>query len=132
MATLNERQARLLLDTNFGALATLQADGAPMVTPVWVDWDGEHVVINTMRSGAKPRHVERDPRVEIVVWNTDNPYQHVRVAGRAELVEAGAEEHIDTMAKKYMGEDSYPGRAPGDRRVLLLITPERVTDYNLD
>ena len=132
MATLNERQAQLLLDANFGALATLQADGAPSVTPVWVDWDGEHVVINTLRSRAKPGHVERDPRVEIAVWNTDNPYQHVRVAGRAELVEEGAEEHIDAMARKYMGEDSYPWRAPGDRRVLLLITPERVTDYNLD
>jgi PPOX class probable F420-dependent enzyme len=132
MATLNEKQVQLLEGKNIGALATLQVDGAPMVTPVWVDWDGEHVVVNTLRSRAKPRQVERDPRVEIAVWNTDNPYQHVRIAGRAELVEEGAEEHIDKMARKYVGEDTYPWRAPGDRRVLLLITPDRVSDYNLD
>lgn len=132
MATLSDKQAQLLLDKNFGSLATLRRDGSPMVTPVWVDWDGRHVIVNTLRARDKPRQIARDPRVEIAVVSAENPYQHVRISGRAELSDEGAEEHIDKMSKKYVGEDSYPWRAPGDQRVLLLITPERVADYNLD
>ena len=129
--TLTDQQAQLLLDKNFGSLATLRPDGSPQVTPVWVDWDGEHVLVNTLWARAKPHQVERDPRVEIAVFNLENPYQHVRIAGRAELVEEGAEEHIDKLSQKYVGEDVYPWRAPGDRRVILRITPESVADYGL-
>jgi PPOX class probable F420-dependent enzyme len=132
MATLTEKQAQLLLDKNFGALAVLGEDGSPAVTPVWVDWDGEYVLVNTLRARAKPRRVERDPRVEIAVVNRENPYQHVRISGRAELVEEGAEEHIDKLSQKYVGEAPYPWRAPGDRRVILRFKPERVATYNLD
>jgi PPOX class probable F420-dependent enzyme len=130
--TLTEKQAQLLLDANFGSLATLTEDGSPQVTPVWVDWDGEYVLVNTLRSRAKPGQIERDPRVEIAVASRENPYQHVRIAGRAELVEEGAEEHIDKLAKKYVGEDTYPWRAPGDRRVIVRIRPDRVAQYGLD
>ena len=132
MATLSDKQAQLLLDKNFGSLATLRADGSPMVTPVWVDWDGQRVIVNTLRARDKPHQIARDPRVEIAVFSFENPYQHVRISGRAELSDEGAEEHIDRMSKKYVGEESYPWRAPGDQRVLVLITPERVADYNLD
>jgi PPOX class probable F420-dependent enzyme len=132
MATLNDKQAQLLLGTNFGSLATLRPDGSPQVTPVWVDWDGEYVLLNTLKARAKPGQIERDARVELAVYNSENPYQHVRIAGRAELVEEGAEEHIDKLSKKYVGEDSYPWRAPGDERVIIRIRPERVADYNLD
>jgi PPOX class probable F420-dependent enzyme len=102
------------------------------VTPVWVDWDGEYVLLNTLKARAKPGQIERDARVELAVYNSENPYQHVRIAGRAELVDEGAEEHIDKLSKKYVGEDSYPWRAPGDERVIIRIRPERVADYNLD
>ena len=132
MAPLKDKHVQLLLGKNFGSLATLNKDGSPQVTPVWVDWDGKHVLIKTLQSRSKPRQVERDPRVELVVVSSENPYQHVRIAGRAELDEAGAEEHIDKLSQKYVGEPTYPWRAPGDRRVLLRITPERVADYNLD
>ena len=132
MATLTDKQAQLLLDKNFGSLAILSSDGSPQVTPVWVDWDGEYVIVNTLRARAKARQIARDPRVEIAVFNLQNPYQHVRIKGRAELVDEGAEEHIDKLAKKYVDADSYPWRAPGDRRVLLRIKPEQVADYNLD
>lgn len=132
MTTLNDRQAQLLLGKNFGVLGTLREDGSPQVTPVWVDWDGEYVLLNTLRARSKPEQIERDPRVEIAVYNTENPYQHVRIAGRAELVDEGAEEHIDKLSQKYVGEESYPWRAPGDRRVIIRIKPERVADYNLD
>jgi PPOX class probable F420-dependent enzyme len=132
MVKLNKKQEQLLLGKNFGSLAILTEDGSPEVTPVWVDWDGKYVLVNTLQSRAKPRHIERDPRVEIAVVDSENPYQHVRIKGRAELVEEGAEEHIDKLSKKYTGEESYPWRAPGDRRVILRILPERVADYNLD
>jgi PPOX class probable F420-dependent enzyme len=131
-ATLTDRQAQLLLDKNFGMLATLRKDGSPQVTPVWVDWDGENVLVNTLRARAKPAQVERDPRVEIAVFNGENPYQHVRIAGTAELTTEGAEEHIDKLSLKYVGEPSYPWRAPGDERVIIRIRPERVASYNLD
>ena len=131
MATLTQKQAQLLLDKNFGALAVITEDGTPEVTPVWVDWDGEYAILNTLRARAKPGHVERNPVVELAVTNRENPYQHVRIKGHAELVEQGAEEHIDKMAQKYLGKESYP-RSPGDRRVLIRIRPERVATYNLD
>jgi PPOX class probable F420-dependent enzyme len=132
MATLTDKQAALLLAANFGSLAVLREDGSPEVTPVWVDWDGEYVLVNTLRARAKPGRIERDPRVEIAVTSRENPYQHVRISGTAELVEEGAEEHIDKLSKKYVGEDSYPWRAPGDVRVILRFRPERVATYNLD
>ena len=132
MVKLSKKQEQLLLGKNIGSLAILTEDGSPEVTPVWVDWDGKYVLVNTLQSRAKPRHIERDPRVEIAVVDSENPYQHVRIKGRAELVEEGAEEHIDKLSKKYTGEESYPWRAPGDRRVILRILPERVAGYNLD
>ena len=132
MVKLTKKQEQLLLGKNLGSLAILTEDGSPEVTPVWVDWDGKYVLVNTLQSRAKPRHIERDPRVEIAVVDSENPYQHVRIKGRAELVEEGAEEHIDKLSKKYTGEESYPWRAPGDRRVILRILPERVAGYNLD
>jgi PPOX class probable F420-dependent enzyme len=132
MVKLSKKQEQLLLGKNIGSLAILTEDGSPEVTPVWVDWDGKYVLVNTLQSRAKPRHIERDPRVEIAVVDSENPYQHVRIKGRAELVEEGAEEHIDKLSKKYTGEESYPWRAPGDVRVILRILPERVAGYNLD
>lgn len=132
MATLNEKQANLLLGKNFGVLGTLTADGSPQVTPIWVDWDGEYVLMNTLKARSKPGQIERDPRVELTVFNRENPYQHVRIAGRAELVEEGAEEHIDKLSQKYVGEASYPWRAAGDERVIIRLKPERVADYGLD
>ena len=132
MSTLTEKQAHLLLDKNVGSLATVNADGSPHVTPVWVDWDGENVLVNTLRDRVKARNMARDPRVELHVFNLQDPLQYVRIRGRADLVEDGAEEHIDRLSQKYVGEDIYPWRAPGDTRVIARIKPERVSDYNLD
>jgi len=132
VTTLTEAQAQLLLDKNIGTLATLRADGSPQVTPVWVDWDGEYVLINTLRARAKPGQVERDPRVELAVYDSENPYRHVRISGTAETTTEGAEEHIDKLSQKYVGEPSYPWRAPGDERVIIRFRPARVATYNVD
>lgn len=128
MATLNEKQAALFAGKNFGHVGTIRADGTPQVTPVWVDYDGERVVFNTAVGRTKYENLRRDPRVTVEVLNMENPYEYVMVSGRAELEEGeAAERHIDKLAKKYMGVDEYPHRTPTEKRVLVRVTPERVS-----
>jgi PPOX class probable F420-dependent enzyme len=128
MTQLSDKQAKLFEGSNFGHVATIREDGSPQVTPVWVDYDGEHVVFNTAVGRAKYNNLRRDPRVTIEVLNQENPYEYVMVTGRAELEEGdSAERHIDKLAKKYMGVDEYPNRSPDERRVLVRVTPERVS-----
>lgn len=111
----------------FAHLATLMADGAPQVSPVWVDLDGEDVLVNTERHRLKFRNVERDPRVALSIQDPENPYRYIEVRGRVvETTERGAAEHIDRLARRYMGVERYPNNQPGDVRVILRIRPERV------
>ncbi|HMJ00001.1 MAG TPA: PPOX class F420-dependent oxidoreductase [Gaiellaceae bacterium] len=127
MARLNEQQAQLFLDKNFGALATIREDGTPHVTPVWVDYDGEHVVFNTATGRAKWRHMRRDPRVTIEVTSMENPYEYVTVIGTAELEESEeANRHIDKLSEKYTGNRKFQSHKPNERRVIVRITPERI------
>ncbi len=123
--------ARVLLEgQNFGHLATLMPDGSPQVSPVWVDHDGAHVLVNTAEGRVKLRNVRRDPRVAISIANQQNPYQMVTIQGRVvEITHEGADEHIDKMAKKYLGQDTYPFRRPGERRVILKIAPEHIAGW---
>ncbi len=112
----------------FANLATLMPDGQPQVTPVWCDFDGEHVLINTAKGRQKDRNLRREPRVSLAIQDPDNPYRYLEVRGRVvEITEEGADAHIDRMAKKYMGLDKYPHRAPGEVRVLYKIKPEHTT-----
>lgn len=131
---LTEAQAQLLLEPNHAALATLRSDGTVHLTPVWVDWDGERVLVNTALGRAKERQLRRDPRVSLLVVDRNDVARYVSITGRTELTTAGAEEHIDKMARKYLGFDRYPSelRTPGERRVLALITPLLVTQWNVD
>ena len=111
----------------FANLATVGADGTPQVTPVWCDFDGAHVRINTARGRVKEKNLARNPRVAMAVLDPDNPYRYVQVQGRVvEMTEQGADAHIDTLAKKYLGQDRYPYRKAGEVRVTVKITPERV------
>jgi len=109
----------------FANLATLMPDGRPQVTPVWCDYDGQYVIVNSARGRRKDRNMRRDPRVALAIVDPDNPYRYIEIRGQvAEIAEQGAEEHIDRMAKKYLGLDKYPHRAPGEVRVLYKIRPE--------
>ncbi|MBI1848479.1 MAG: PPOX class F420-dependent oxidoreductase [Candidatus Rokubacteria bacterium] len=111
----------------FAHVATVGADGRPQVTPVWVEYDGLHVVFNTAEGRVKTRNLQRDARVAIAVQDPDNPYRYVQVRGRvAEITPQGADAHIDKMAKKYLGQDRYPGRKPGEVRVIVKVEPDRV------
>jgi PPOX class probable F420-dependent enzyme len=128
MAKLSEQQAQLFLDTNIGAVATIREDGTPHVTPVWLDYDGERVVFNTAAPRAKWKHVKRDPRATIEVHSEKDPYEYVTVTGTVEIDEdeEAANRHIDKLSEKYRGIPKFQSHRPGERRVIVRITPERV------
>ena len=133
VVTLSDGVRELLEGPNFAHLATLMPDGSPQVTAVWVDYDGEHVLVNTAEGRVKPRNLRRDPRVALSIVNQQNPYAWAMIRGRAvELTHDNADDHIDKMAKKYLGEDQYPFRQPGEQRLLVRIEPQQVTTYGLD
>jgi PPOX class probable F420-dependent enzyme len=112
----------------FANLATLMPDGRPQVTPVWVDYDGRQVIVNTAVGRQKDKNLKRDGRVSMSIIDPDNPYRYLEVRGRvSERTTSGADAHIDKMAKKYLDKDQYPFRQPGEERVILKITPEHVT-----
>lgn len=124
------RAAELLSDKNFCVVSTLRADGSVHAVPVWVDLQEGLPTLNTAEGRAWPRNLERDPRVTLTVQNLANPYEYVAIRGRvAERTQEGADAHIDAMAKKYLGQDSYPYRQPGERRVIVRVTPESVHSY---
>jgi PPOX class probable F420-dependent enzyme len=112
----------------FAHLVTLMPSGQPQVTPVWVDYDGRHVLINTAEGRQKDKNLQRDPRVAFSMLDPDNPYKYLEVRGRvAERSHNGADQHIDAMAKKYLGKEKYPFRRPNEVRVIYRIEPEHVT-----
>lgn len=128
MAKLTDEQAKLFLDKNFGAVATIREDGTPHVTPVWIDYDGEHVVFNTATGRAKWRHMRRDPRVTIEVTSMEDPYDYVTVTGTVELEEGEeADRHIDKLSEKYTGNPKFQSHRPGERRVIVRVKAERVS-----
>ena len=127
MATIPASHADILSKKAFAQLATLNPDGSPQVTPVWVDFDGTNVIINTARGRVKARNLAREPRVALAIGDPDNPYRYLGVQGRVvEMTEKGGDAHIDKMAKKYLGKDTYPFRAPGEVRVIVKIAPDKV------
>ncbi len=124
---LNPEQSRLFADKNFGVVTTLNRDGSPQSTVVWVDTEGGDVLFNTALGRIKANNLERDPRISITVFDPAEPYQRfVTVRGRAELVDEGAMAHINSLAKKYLGKDEYPFLREGEQRVIVRIKPEKV------
>ncbi len=112
----------------FANLATVMSDGSPQVTPVWVDYDGKHVRFNSALGRVKDKNVRRDPRVSLSILDPANPYRYLAIRGRVvEITQKGADEHINSLAKKYLGKDEYPYRQPGEVRVLYKIEPEKVS-----
>jgi PPOX class probable F420-dependent enzyme len=124
MASIPEGFQDLFQKKAFGQLATLMPDGSPHVSPVWIDYDGRYVIVNTAKGRVKDRNMRRDPRVGMDIMDPDNPYRHLSIRGRVvEITEEGADQHIDKMAKKYLNLDRYPNRQPGEVRVLHKIEP---------
>jgi PPOX class probable F420-dependent enzyme len=122
---------RLFEGKNFVFISTLMKDGTPHITPTWVDLeeqDGGYILVNTAIGRIKQKNVLRNPRVALAVIDQNNPYDMVSVRGKVvEQVNGNAaEQHIDKLAKKYLGKDKYPGRSPGEKRIILKIKPEKI------
>ena len=112
----------------FAHLATLMPDGQPQVTPVWVDYDGHHVLVNTAQGRQKDKNLQKDKRVALTILDPDNPYRYLEERGRiTERSVNGADAHIDAKPLKYLGKDKYPFRQPNEVRVIYKIEPEHVT-----
>lgn len=128
MAELTEEARKLLGEgKNFATIATLMSDGSPQATVVWIDTDGKHVIFNTADGRVKTDNLRKDPRIAVAVTNAENPYNQITIRGRVvEMTHEGAEAHIDGLAKKYLGVDSYPGRKEGEQRVIVKIAPDSV------
>ena len=119
-----EKYTDLFEKKAFASLATVNSDGTPQVTPVWVDFDGTNVIVNSARGRRKDKNMTQNSAVSLAIMDPDNPYRYLEVRGRvAEITEAGADQHIDKMAKKYMGVDKYPYRQAGEVRVMYKIEP---------
>lgn len=127
MPTLSDQERELFEEPNFVHVATLDEDGFPHASPVWVSLDGDDILINSAEGREKVDHVRRDDRIGLSVHRQENPYHNVSVRGRVvEVTHEGADAHIDALAKKYLGEDTYPYRQPDEQRVIIRIRPERV------
>jgi PPOX class probable F420-dependent enzyme len=126
MAAIPEKFLDLTEKKAFAQIATLMPDGSPHVSPVWFEYDGQHLIVNSAKGRVKDRNVRRDPRVGIDIVDPDNPYRHLSIRGRVvDITEEGADAQIDKLTKKYLGLDSYPNRGNGEVRVIYKIEPER-------
>jgi PPOX class probable F420-dependent enzyme len=126
MAAIPEKYSDLLAPSkkSFAHLATLMKDGSPQVTPVWLDYTDGMIRVNTARGRVKDRNLKVGSRVALSIQDPENPYRYVQIRGKvAKETEQGADSHIDSLAKKYMGVDSYPFRNAAEKRVIYFIEP---------
>jgi PPOX class probable F420-dependent enzyme len=124
---ITEPIAKLLEGRNLAFVATLMKDGWPQITPTWVDIEDGKILVNTAEGRLKQKNISRDGRIAISVADQNNPYHMVTVRGRVvEQTNAGADEHIDKLAKKYLGVEKYPLHSPKEKRIIIKIKPERV------
>jgi PPOX class probable F420-dependent enzyme len=132
MPALDEKARRFLEEPFVGEVTTLRPNGSPHTTVVWVDVDKDIVMFNTAVGRAKERYLRKDPRVSLIVVDPENAYRWVSVDGTAELTTEGADDQIDKLAKKYLGQDQYPWRKPEEQRITVRIRPDRVETTGLD
>ncbi len=111
----------------FANVATVMSDGSPQVTPVWFDVKGGKIRVNTAKGRVKSRTMREGAKVALAIMDPENPYRYVQIRGTvSRATEEGADAHIDSLAKKYLGKDKYPFRQPGEQRITFEITPEAV------
>jgi PPOX class probable F420-dependent enzyme len=127
MTTIPDNFSDLSQKKTFAQLATIMRDGSPQVTPVWWEYDGKHIVINSAKGRTKDLNMRRNPNVALSIQDPENPYRHLSLKGKVvEITENGADAHIDKLSKKYTGKDVYPNRRPGEVRVIYRILPEKI------
>ena len=132
-AALSAGFQKLLREPAYCQVATLMPDGSPQLTQTWVDTDGEHILINTFDGSQKSRNVRRDPRVAVNVVDPTQAWRIANVRGRVVAVTTeGADRHIDQLARKYLGAETYPFRRPDQVRIILKIAAEKINQIGLD
>lgn len=125
-ATLPELAKAWLTAKEFVTLATVEPDGRPQLSVVWLTADGDDVLMSTLKGRRKHRNLERDPRATVLLYPKDNPYSYLEVRGSVTMIEDGARELIDELHEKYHGSRPYPYDGPDDVRVVIRLTPEHV------
>ena len=126
---LSERDRRIIDAPNFASVATLMPDGSPQVSTIWIHRDGDDVLFNTAEGRVKTENLRRDGRVAISVFDQADHDEQVIVRGTVvDMTTEGADAHIDFLAKKYLGADSYPFRDPSEQRVIVRVRPDHVSD----
>ena len=120
---------KIMQDKAYGHVVTFNADGKPQVTMVWMDVDGDEVLFNTADGRLKPRTLRRDPRAIISVQDRNDPQSYMVFHGKASVTEAGADDHIDKLAKRFLGADKYPFRRPGEKRLVVRVKVDRIGGY---
>ena len=127
MTTLNDQPVRELLEQpNCAVISTLNPDGSILDTVAWINVENGAVAVNSARGRKWPANLERDPRVTVLVYEGGNPYNYVEIRGRASGTTDGADEHINALTKKYINQDEYPFRQPGEERIKFVIEPEHI------
>jgi PPOX class probable F420-dependent enzyme len=125
MTTIPEQYLDLFKKRSFAHVATVMPDGSPQVTPVWIDYDGQHLVVNSARGRVKDRNMQPGAKVAVEILDADDPYRYIQVRGHvAEVTTDGAEAHINTLSHKYRGKD-YDYR-PGEVRVIYKIAADKL------
>jgi PPOX class probable F420-dependent enzyme len=127
---LDDKTIALAQGKNFAAISTIMPSGQPQSQVTWVDTDGEHVIFNTEIHRAKFKNLERDPKVTVLIIDATNPWSYSEVRGHVAEIVRGQEarDHIDTLAKKYMGVDDYPNPIQSER-VIVKIAPDRIITF---
>jgi len=115
----------LLEKPNHAVISTSNADGSIHSSVVWIDMDDGLVAVNSAVGRVWPSNLERDPRATVLVYDQSDPNEYVEIRGIARTRD-GAEDHVDRLAQKYLGEETYPYRQPGEERIKFVIAPERV------
>ncbi len=127
MASLKDPPVRELLEQpNYAVISTLNENGAIHNTMVWISAEDGAVAVNSAIGRLWPTNLQRDPRITAVVFESGNPYHFVEIRGTATATREGADEHINRLAKKYIGQDEYPYRQPGEERIKFVIQPDHV------
>jgi PPOX class probable F420-dependent enzyme len=127
MATLNDSEVqKLLSEPNFAVVSTFNADGSILSTIVWISAEDGTVAVNSAKGRQWPTNLERDPRITALVYEAGNPYNYVEIRGRVNATTEGADEHINALTKKYINQDEYPFRQPGEERIKFVIEPEHI------
>lgn len=123
-----EKYADLLESNALVHIATIGPNGEPQNNPVWFGWDGQHVLISQTKGRQKFRNVQRNPRVALSIVDPANPYRYLEIRGSVVRIDEDPDRaFINSMAKKYIGQDVYPWHQPGDERIVLVIEPEHTT-----